>query len=103
MTMRRPKPEGLKRPDIKSWTDIDTSTDVAQKVAAAHQAVAEHIGDLCVELGLGLSIRHETPDVARRFFIVLNGEVLLSADDPTQVEYYLYGWRDRIRCATENL
>ena len=67
MTMQKAKPPkitGDQRlrapvpPGITSWTDINTGPgdDVAQNVAAANDAVIEHLSNLCVELGLGMSI-----------------------------------------------
>lgn len=114
MTMQKAKPPkitGDQRlrapvpPGITSWTDINTGPgdDVAQNVAAANDAVIEHLSNLCVELGLGMSIRHATPEVSRRFFIILDDRVLLAADDPGQIEYYLYGWRDGSRSVTDQL
>jgi len=54
----------------------------------------DHIADLCVKLGLDFIEQHSTYHSARRFYVYHGKTCLVAADDPMQVEHYLYGWRD---------
>lgn len=80
---------------ISSWTNIDTTDGDAQKVEGEVEMVSDHLRALCIDLGLTLAIRGATTDMAQRYFVLKTDKVIIQSDDPMQVEYYLYGWRDR--------
>jgi len=61
----------------------------------------DHIADLCVKLGLDLIEQHATHSSARRFYVYHGKTCLVAADDPMQVEHYLYGWRDARNIPTQ--
>lgn len=54
----------------------------------------EFIRDLCVKLKLDFIEQHASQHGARRFYVYFGKTCLVSADDPMQVEHYLYGFRD---------
>lgn len=72
-------------PEITSWTDIDGDV---------FAPAVEHIKDMAVRLGLDFVEQHATHHSARRFHVYQGKTCLVSADDPMQVEHYLYGFRD---------
>jgi hypothetical protein len=64
------------------------------KTADPFTPAVDYIADLCVKLGLDFIEQHATLKSARRFYVYHGKTCLVAADDPMQVEHYLYGWRD---------
>jgi len=81
--------------DIK-WVDQSPP----QEQLDVWAAVIEQLRNQCVKLGLAFVERKSTVTTARRFFIMNGNYCLVEADDPSTLEFYLYGWRD---CAAQKV
>ena len=103
--MPKKKPPGTVRPEPppappakQQITWVDQSPPQEQLDVWA--AVIEQLRDQCVKLGLAFVERKSTVTTARRFFIMNGNYCLVEADDPSTLEFYLYGWRD---CAAQKV
>jgi len=77
-------------PDM-TWNNIPAQP---KEQLQAWAPALDYIKDLCVKLGLVFVEQQATYSTARRFYVYYGKTCLVAADDPMQIEHYLYGWRD---------